>query len=107
VVPLIRDNWLVGDYTVTITDEKIEFASESFTIREAEVTKSALELAFESSKEYAPVILNNVKTEVILLDSDYFEQIDEFSDESEFGTVFVTRPDTKLALSSLSISGTY
>ena len=105
-LPLIRDNWLVGDYTVTVSDESVEFASESFTILEAEKTKSALEIAFESSKKDAPVILNNVKTEVVLLDSDYFEQIDEFSGESEFGTVFVTRPDTKLAQSTLSISGT-
>jgi len=105
-LPLIRDNWLVGDYTVTITDEKVEFTSKSFSIREAEKTKSQLELAFESSKDDAPVILNNVKTEVILLDSDYFEQLDEFTGESEFGTVFVTRPDTKLAQSTLSISGT-
>ena len=104
-LPLIRDNWLVGDYTVTVSDESVEFTSESFTIREAEKEKSQLELAFESSKEDAPVILNNVKTEVILLDSDYFEQIDEFSGESEFGTVQVTRPDTKLAQSTLSISG--
>jgi len=105
-LPLIRDNWSIGDYTVTISDESVEFASESFTIFEAEKTKSALELAFESSQEDAPVILHNVKTEVILLDSDYFEQIDEFSGESEFGTVIVTRPDTKLLQSTLHISGT-
>ena len=105
-LPLIRDNWLVGDYTVTVSDESVEFTSESFTIREAEKEKSQLELAFESSKEDAPVILNNVKTEVILLDSDYFEQIDEFSSESEFGTVHVIRPDTKLAQSTLDIFGT-
>ena len=105
-LPLIRENWMVGDYTVTITDESTEFASEAFTIFEAEKTKSALELAFESSKVDAPVLLNNVVTEVILLDSDYFEQIDEFSGESEFGTVTVTRPDTKIAQSTLSISGT-
>ena len=105
-LPLIQDNWLVGDYTVTVSDESFEFASESFTILETEKTKSALELAFESSKEDAPVILNNVKTEVILLDSDYFEQIDDFSGESEFGSVLVTRPDTKLIQSTLAISGT-
>ena len=105
-LPLIRDNWLVGDYTVTISDESVEFASESFTIKEPEVTKSALEMAFESSKEDAPIILENVKTEVILLESDYFEQIDEFSGESEYGTVNVIRPDTKLAQSTLNIFGT-
>jgi len=52
------------------------------------------------------IIAMNLYAKVILLDSDYFEQIDEFSDESEFGTVFVIRPDTKLAQSTLSISGT-
>ncbi len=73
---LIRDTWSIGDYTVSISDESVEFASEQFTIFEAEKIKSALELAFESSQEDTLVILNNVKTEVILLDSDYFEQID-------------------------------
>jgi hypothetical protein len=105
-LPLIKENWMVGDYTVTVTDESTEFTSETFTIFEVEKTKSALELAFESSKADAPVSLNNVVTEVILLDSDYFEQIDEFSGESEFGTITVTRPDTKIAQSTLSISGT-
>ena len=105
-LPLIRESWMVGDYTVTVTDEATEFASETFTILEAEKTKSALELAFESSKVDAPVTFNNVVTEVIQLDSDYFEQIDEFSGESEFGTITVTRPNTKIAQSTLDISGT-
>ena len=105
-LPLIRENWIVGDYTVTISDEVTEFASETFTIFEAEATKSALEQAFESSKEDTPVMFNNIVTNVVLLDADYYEQIDDFSGESEFGTITVTRPDTKIAQSTLDISGT-
>jgi len=105
-LPLIRDNWIVGDYTVTVSDEANEFASETFTIFEQEKTKSALEVAFESSKSDIPSKFENIVTEVVLLDSDYFEQIDDFSGESEFGTITVTRPDTKIAQSTLSISGT-
>ena len=96
----------IDDLAASVTDESTEFASETFTILEAEKTKSTLELAFESSKIDAPVTFNNVVTEVIQLESDYFEQIDEFSGESEFGTITVTRPNTKIAQSTLDISGT-
>jgi hypothetical protein len=105
-LPLIRNDWMVGDYTVTVSDEANEFTSKTFTIFEAEKTKSALEVAFESSQSDIPAKFENIKTEVVLLDSDYFEQLDDFSGESEFGTITVTRPDTKIAQSTLDISGT-
>lgn len=106
-LPLLRTEWQVGKYTATVSDESNEeFASESFTVFEAEKSKSALDLAFEAIKTEAPIVINNALTEVVILDSDYYDQLDEYSGESEFGTLVVTRPDITLFQSTLDISGT-
>ncbi len=105
-LPLIRTEWLSGDYTVTVSDEKTDFATKQFTVFEDEETKSALEHEFESVKADGLVVINNINTEVILLADDYFEQIDTFTAESVFGSLHITRPDTKISQSTLEMSGT-
>ena len=48
----IHTSQLSGDYTVSVFDEKVEFANEQFTISEEEgETKSELELEFELPKK--------------------------------------------------------
>ena len=103
-LPLQQGDWPFGTYTVSVSDEKSHFATETF-----ELTNNENQITFDgepAKKVEEKHLITDVTTQVIQLDSDYLETVNEFSDASELGSLTVIRPDTTKSSSMLQISGT-
>ncbi|QLH07035.1 fibronectin type III domain-containing protein [Nitrosopumilus ureiphilus] len=106
-VPITKSEWAPGDYEVTLAVQGNKILSESFSVSEPVISKTDLELAFESERLSRPIsaITTSIESEITLPRFDVDVRHNEVSTSSDIGEFNVNIPDINVLRDSMFFSG--